>query len=240
MRSVIIEDEAPALQIMEAYVDKTPMLELVASFRNPMEAVRFLQAGEIDLLFVDINMPELNGMDVVRSLTRPPLVIFTTAYSQYAADSYELDAIDYLLKPIQFDRFLRAVNKAVQRLNDRNKPPLPSAPDSSAADRFFVKSGHKTFQVNTAELLYIASENNYVRYVTYNKEILSLDSLSQLEKQLPNDQFIRVHKSFIVAISQIDTLQKEFITIRAKRIPIGRAYRRRFFDQIDKMGRKGG
>lgn len=238
MRCVIIEDEAPALQIMETYVGKTPMLELAASFRNPMQAVRFLQGEEADLLFVDINMPELSGMDVVRSLTRPPLVIFTTAYSQYAADSYEVDAVDYLLKPIQFDRFLRAVNKATQRLSDIDTQ-LSATLDTPASDRFFVKSGHKTYQITTAELLYISSENNYVRYALGSKEVLSLDSLSHLEKQLPAEQFIRVHKSFIIAIAHIDELQKEFITIRGKRIPIGRAYRQRFFDRINEIGRKG-
>ena len=231
MRCIIIEDEAPALQIMEAYARKVPMLEVLAGFRNPIEAVRFLQQNEVDLIFIDINMPELTGLELVRSLPHPPLVIFTTAYSEYAAESYDLDAVDYLLKPIPFDRFLRAVNKAAQQVAKTETPAAVGQAHERKEKAFFVKSGSLTHR--------LLPENNYVKYVTTDKKILSLDSLSRLEQELSASQFIRVHKSFLVAIHQIDLIQKTFVEIQGRRIAVGRVYRSAFFERIDAIGRQG-
>ena len=239
MRCIIIEDEAPALQILEAYARKVPMLEVLAGFRNPIEAVRFLQQNEVDLIFIDINMPELTGLELVRSLPHPPLVIFTTAYSEYAAESYDLDAVDYLLKPIPFDRFLRAVNKAARQVAKTESPAAVGQVHERKDKAFFVKSGSLTHRLLPEDILYIEAENNYVKYVTADKKILSLDRLSRLEQELPASQFIRVHKSFLVAIHQIDLIQKTFVEIQGRRIAVGRVYRSAFFEHIDAIGRQG-
>lgn len=237
MRCIIIEDEPLALKVMTTYVKKVPFLELQAGFRNPLQAVQYLQEQSVDLVFIDINMPALNGLQLLQSLTQPPMIIFTTAYAEYAVDSYEFSAVDYLLKPIEFDRFLRAVNKAHQRFQE--DAVKHSRPQNREPDLLFIKSGHKTYRLKVNDILYIEAENNYVKYVTPERSILSLDSLSQLEQQLPATHFIRVHKSFIIAIRHVDILQKEFITIQDQRIPVGRVYREAFFARIDKIGRQG-
>ena len=239
MRCIIIEDEAPAMQIMQSYVERAVGLELLASFRNPLEAIRFLQKNAVELLLIDINMPGLNGLEFVRALPQPPLIIFTTAYSQYAIDSYDLDAVDYLLKPIQFNRFLLAVNKALQRNASPTGINRNTEPESADEKTIFIKSGNKTYQLSIDHILYIEAQNNYVKYVTKDKTILSLDSLSRLEGELATQQFIRVHKSYLVAIAKITTIQHGHIEIQTQRIRIGRAYKKALFERIDTIGRQG-
>lgn len=239
MRCIIIEDEAPAMQIMQSYVEQALGLELLASFRNPLEAIRFMQNSTVDLLFIDINMPGLNGLEFVRALPQPPLIIFTTAYSQYAIDSYDLDAVDYLLKPIQFNRFLLAVNKAMQRGSTPAALQAITTAEPAEEKTIFIKSGNKTYQLPIDDILYVEAQNNYVKYVSKDKKILSLDSLSRLEEELPAQQFVRVHKSYLVAINKISSIQHGYIEIQAQRIRIGRAYKTAFLARIDTIGRQG-
>lgn len=239
MNCILLEDEPLALGILQNYVSKTPFLHLQATFRDPLKALAYFQQQQTDLVFLDINMPDLNGIQLLKSLPQKPMVIFTTAYSQYAIESYDLNAVDYLLKPIELERFLKAVNKANQ-LFQLKKNQLVSSTQTSPVEEvtfFFVKSGTKTHKVIFEEILYVEAENSYVSYVTAQKRILSLDRLNALEELLPKGRFIRVHKSFIIALAHIDELQREWIKIKDKRIPIGRAYRKDFFECIKHLGK---
>lgn len=232
MTCIIIEDEPLALDILERHIHKTPLLQLQGSFRSPIAAMTFLQQNTIDLLFLDINMPDLNGIQLLKSLTRRPLVIFTTAYSQYALESYDWNAVDYLLKPIELERFLKAVNKAQQAMNSTKD--LATSTSKQEPKVFFLKSGPKTFKVLQKDILYIEAAENYVAYISKDRKILVLDSLSKLEVSLPKSHFIRIHKSYIVALEHIDIMERSALTINDKRLPIGRAYRKALFEQIDK------
>jgi len=232
MNCIILEDEPLALNIIQSYVDKVPFLQLQATFRYPLEALNYLRNHIIDLMFLDINMPDLTGIQLFKSLQTAPMTIFTTAYSQYAIESYDLNAVDYLLKPIEFDRFLKAVNKAHQHLENKNTS-LLETPQNKSSDILFVKSGYKTYRLNLNDILYVEADGNYATYITLDRKIISTDRLGKLMQILPEDRFIRVHKSFLIAFAHIDILQKEFITIKDKRIPIGRAYRAAFFERIE-------
>jgi len=230
MTCAIVEDEPLALHILETYVQKIPFLDLKASFRSPMAAMNYLQQTPIDLLFLDINMPDLSGIQLLKSLTKAPLIIFTTAYSKYAIESYELSAVDYLLKPFELERFLKAVNKAHQTWQ---KSPLESS-FPQVPEFLFLKSGTKTFKVLLQDILYVEAAENYVSYVTKERKILVLDRLSSLEKTLPAPLFVRAHKSYIVGLTHIEVLERSAITIGTERIPIGRAYRKALFERIEK------
>lgn len=229
MTCTIVEDEPLALQILETYIKKVPFLDLKASFRSPMAAMNYLQKTPVDLLFLDINMPDLSGIQLLKSLTKAPLIIFTTAYSKYAIESYELNAVDYLLKPFELERFLKAVNKAQQVWG---KPALSQA---IAPEFLFLKSGAKTFKVLLQDILYLEAAENYVSYVTKDRKILVLDRLSSLEKTLPTALFVRAHKSYIINLTHIKILERAAITIGTERIPIGRAYRKMLFERIEKI-----
>jgi DNA-binding LytR/AlgR family response regulator len=230
MTCAIVEDEPLALHILETYVQKIPFLDLKASFRSPMAAMNYLQQTPIDLLFLDINMPDLSGIQLLKSLTKAPLIIFTTAYSKYAIESYELSAVDYLLKPFELERFLKAVNKAQQSW----QKPLLESISPQVPEFLFLKSGTKTFKVLLQDILYLEAAENYVSYVTKERKILVLDRLSSLEKTLPASLFVRAHKSYIVGLTHIEVLERSAVTIGTERIPIGRAYRKALFERIEK------
>ena len=232
MTCIIVEDEPLALNLLNSHAEKTPELDLKGSFRSPINAMTFLQQNEVDLLFLDINMPDLNGIQLLKSLTTRPLVIFTTAYSKYALESYDWNAVDYLLKPIEFERFLKAVNKAQQILSAQNIVPSSASPKHELGF-FFLKSGSKTHKVMPEDILYIEAAENYVCYVTQHKKILVQDRLNRLETSLPNHDFIRIHKSYIIALAHIDVMDRAWITIRDKRLPIGRAYREALVQRIE-------
>ncbi|MEM1325718.1 MAG: LytTR family DNA-binding domain-containing protein [Bacteroidota bacterium] len=234
MTCIIVEDEPLALRILESYIQKVLTLDLQACFRDALKAWEYLQQNEVDLLFLDINMPDLNGIQLLNALPQPPMVIFTTAYAQYAVESYQLNAVDYLLKPIAFDRFLQAVQKASKRISQVEQ--LSTQPSQSQPDFCFIKSGVKRIKVKIADILYVKAEGNYVSYITNDQKILSLDNFANVTKRLPEPQFVRVHKSYLVAIVHIDVLQKAFIRIGRERIPIGRAYRVTFFDRMGEFG----
>lgn len=232
MTCIIIEDEHLALSILQSYIQKVPTLQLEQSFRDALTAWEYLQQNEVDLLFLDINMPDLNGIQLLNALPHPPMVIFTTAYSQYAVESYHLNAVDYLLKPIAFDRFLQAVQKANKHIELVEQFSIQKP--QSQSDFCFIKSGVKRIKVKIADIQYMKSEGNYVRYFSAQQKILSLDSLVHIKKMLPETDFVQVHKSYLIAIAHIDVFQKEFIRIGDKRIPIGRAYRAAFFDRMNR------
>jgi DNA-binding LytR/AlgR family response regulator len=222
-----VDDEPPALQVIEKYISAVPMLELKASVNNAVDASSILQNNKIDLIFLDIQMPQLLGTDFIRSLINPPKVIFTTAFRKYAVDGFELDAVDYLLKPISFERFLKAVNK-VMRLNitaNENALPFKIPQTNNAADTFiYLRADRKNIKVNFDDILFIESLKDYIKVVTKDKTIITKQSISSLEESLPKN-FVRIHRSFIVSANKIESYTNELIQIGKYELPISRGYR---------------
>src|SRR5688572_1305242 len=221
---------------MVDYVSKVPYLTLIEACPNPLKALEVLRLHEVDLLFLDIQMPEITGINFLKVLQKKPLVILTTAYSEYAIESYELDVIDYLLKPITFDRFLRAVDKASQRLSTGAiTTVIPEKESSEPSQPFvFVKDGTKLVKVNFDDILYVEGLKDYVTIHTRLQKIVSLQRLKSLEMQLPAHQFIRIHHSYIIALKAIDAIHKGEVQIGTAFIPISDTYRKNFKDFIDK------
>lgn len=215
---MIIEDEPMARKGLVEYINDVSFLELLAQCEHPLAAAPLIQELRPDLLFLDIQMPKLNGVDFLRSLTNPPMVIFTTAYSEYAVESYTLSVIDYLLKPIPFDRFLKAVNKANDLFLIKQNP----ATSASNVDYFFVKVDGKFEKILFDDLLFAEALQNYVALHTKHRKLLTYITLGGLEKQLPTDQFIKVHKSYIVSISQIKSVEGNILVVGEHKVSISR------------------
>lgn len=218
---IIIDDEKPARVLLETYVNKIKQLELLGSFSNALEAADFLSNNKVDIILSDIQMPDLTGIEFVKSLTHKPKIIFTTAYQNYALDGFELSVTDYLLKPIRFDRFLNAINKALDLITlekDHGKTPLL---DSTLT----IKADHKIHRVKLQDIVYIEGLKEYVRYHTIDQKIISLESLKKLEETLPKASFTRIHKSFIVNNNSVKSIYGNQIEIAGKYIPIGKTYR---------------
>jgi DNA-binding LytR/AlgR family response regulator len=228
IRCHIIEDEPMASKLLQLYVSKLPVLELIAVSDNPLHALESLKTNPVDLLFLDIRMPEMTGLSLLEVLTNRPLAILTTAFSEFALQSYELDVVDYLKKPITFERFIKAVGKAEQRLQLRE----PTNEKSGSADYIFVKEGTRFVKVNISDILFIEGLKNYVAIHTAAQKIVSLQRLKTLEDQLPADKFIRVHNSYIVAKGAISSVKENEIHIGAAKIPIGETYLKTFMDFI--------
>lgn len=224
-----MDDESGAIEILSRYVVRTPELELVRSFRDSIEAVSFLAGNKVDLVFLDIDMPNLDGMQLSELLRNKGIqVIFCTAYSEYAVESYEKDAIDYLLKPIAYERFLKAVQKALKGRSEETK----LRPNGM----LFIKSGPRIHQIDSGELLYMEKKGHYVVFHTSEREFLSRMNMNDLMDTLPSDHFVRVHRSFVVAVDKIDTIEKYLVVIKGKKIPIGESYRDGFFRRIPYSG----
>ena len=239
MKCIAIDDEPMALEIVTDYIEKTSFLTLEQSFRSAMQAFLYLQNHPVDLLFLDINMPDLNGIQLLKVLNPAPMVIFTTAYSEYALESYDYNAVDYLLKPIEFDRFLKAVHKANQLYAQAQTTPLTtsSSLQSQVPTSLLIKSGTQIHQINPADIWYIEGAGNYITFVVQGQKILSLWSLPKALEQLPNQEFMRIHKSYIIAFSHIQTIERHQVTIHQQTIPIGNTYRELFFKMLDeRMG----
>jgi two-component system LytT family response regulator len=229
IRCHIIEDEPMAAKLLQLYVSKLPVLELVAVSNNPLHALESLKANPVDLLFLDIRMPEMTGLSLLEVLPNRPLAILTTAFSEFALESYELDVVDYLKKPITFERFVKAVGKAEQRL-ELNEPIKEKL---GGVDYIFVKEGTRFVKVGIDDILYIEGLKNYVTIHTPGQKIVSLQRLKALEEQLPADKFIRVHNSYIVAKAAIASVQENEIRMGAAKIPIGETYLKPFMDFIN-------
>lgn len=231
MNCLAIDDEPVALDILEDYIAKVPFLECVGLFRDPLKALDYLRKNSVDLIFLDINMPDLTGIQFLKTLKKPPLVIFTTAYSEYALESYDYDAVDYLLKPIEFERFIKASNKACEMYEVKLKDiPLYSG----ERDYIFIKSGTKFHKVKMKNIYYIRGTGNYVTFVMDQKEILSLMTMTKALEVLPQNFFFRIHKSYIINSLHVDLIENEEVRMRGERIPIGDSYRQGFFESIKK------
>lgn len=229
IRCHIIEDEPMAAKLLQLYVSKLPILELIAVSDNPLHALESLKTNPVDLLFLDIRMPEMTGLSLLEVLQKRPLAVLTTAFSEFALESYELDVVDYLKKPITFERFVKAVGKAEKRLQLGE----PAKEKSGDSDYIFVKEGTQFVKVNIADILFIEGLKNYVAIHTVAQKIVSLQRLKALEDQLPAHKFIRVHNSYIVAKGAISSVKENEIRVGATQIPIGETYLKSFMDFID-------
>lgn len=216
LNCLIVDDEPLARKGMEEYVNEIAFLQLAGSCENAIKASAYLNEGQIDLMLLDIQMPKLSGIEFLKTLKNPPLVIFTTAFSEYALESYSLDVIDYLVKPIPFDRFLKAVQKAF----DFQSLKLKATTDTE--DFFFIKCDHKFEKVNFSEVLYVESMQNYSIIHTRDRKLITYITLSGLEEQLPLTRFLKVHKSFIVSLEKVTAIDGHDILIGNARIPISR------------------
>jgi DNA-binding LytR/AlgR family response regulator len=233
-RCLIVDDEPLARDVIRRYCAKLPVLHLVGEFSNAIEAFMFLQTHEADLIFLDIRMPELLGTELVQSLKNPPKVIFTTAYKEYAWDGFELDAVDYLLKPIRFDRFLKAVNKALPGLDKDLLPEETVVPErKSGIDSIYLRIDRRQVRIELDDILYIESVKDYIKIVTHDKMQLTRQTISSIEALLNKNEFIRIHRSFIVPINKIKSYTHELVEINKKELPIGRSYLNHFMEKID-------
>ena len=224
IRCLIVEDEPLAREIISRYVQQLPTLQLVGECANAIQAFAFLQQHTVDLMFLDIRMPQLNGNDFLKALQNPPKVIFTTAYSDYALESYEFDAVDYLMKPITFERFLKGVNKACgPGLIKTATRPLQEEKKSESF--VYFRADRKMIKVMLQDILYVESMKDYVKIVTGSATIISRQSISSVEAMLPEKEFIRTHRSFIVSVRKIRSFTQELIEIEKTEIPIGKIYR---------------
>ena len=230
IRSLIIDDEPLAQRVIEKYAQDIPFLEIVGKCNQAVEAIEFLHQKQIDLLFLDINMPKLSGIDFLKTMKNPPLVIITTAYAEFALEGYELDVVDYLMKPFAFDRFVKAVHKAQDMLITKMTPEAQSgATDQAQEEQFiFVKSGKKTFKVNLGDLMYVEALGDYVKIYTHERMIVSYQSLKNIESILPSSRFPRVHKSYVISLSKVELIEGNQVRIGEKYIPIGSNYKMEF------------
>ncbi|ATP58560.1 DNA-binding response regulator [Pedobacter ginsengisoli] len=241
LKCIAVDDEPLALDIIEDYVSKVPFLELVQRTENAIEALQLVQAGGIDLVFLDIQMPELTGIQFLKIANGKADYILTTAYSQYALESYDLNVSDYLLKPIAFDRFYKAVEKVHNRVKMTEPVPAPQplvapVPSSVAVpiqDFIFVKTEHKIQKIELDDILYIEGLKDYISIYTKAERIITLQNMKKMEETLPKGQFIRVHKSYIISLDKIESIERSRISICGKIIPIGDTYRDEFFKHID-------
>ncbi len=231
LNCLIVDDEELARTLLANYIGRLPHLNIVGQCNNPLEAMPILDQHQVDILFLDIQMPEMRGTEFLKTLSIKPLVILTTAYAEYALTGYELDVVDYLLKPFSFKRFLQAVNKSIKLLKlkqaGENPQSDPEAGSSPAKEYILVNSEHKVHRIQLTDILYIQSMREYVAYYLSGKRVLSLGSLKKLEVDLPSTQFIRVHKSYIVAKDKVTTLEGNMVHIQGVKIPIGSSYRDR-------------
>ncbi|GAA4782510.1 LytTR family DNA-binding domain-containing protein [Olivibacter ginsenosidimutans] len=235
IRCLVVDDEPLALDIIADYIAKVPELTLSATTTSAIEGIGLVQHEAIDLVFLDVQMPELTGIQFLKIINGKCDVILTTAYPQYALEGYELNVVDYLLKPIAFDRFYKSIQKVIHQKNNnyhKNIPAETPSPLSKAIDFIFVKTEHKIQRIDYNDILYIEGLKDYISIFTCNERVITLQNMKKMEETLPDERFIRVHKSYIVAIEKIESIERGRISLKDKRIPIGDTYRDAFFKRI--------
>lgn len=236
IRCLVVDDEPLALDIIVDYISKVPFLTLVKSTISAIEGLSLVQNDEVDLVFLDVQMPELTGIQFLKIINGKCDVILTTAYSQYALEGYDLDVTDYLLKPIAFDRFYKAAQKVLQKKQDNSPPPVQIAEASvqnSLNNFIFVKTEHKIQKIYLDDILYIEGLKDYISIFTKTERIITLQNMKKMEDTLPSKSFVRVHKSYIIALDKIDSIERSRIQISDKIIPVGDTYRDYFFKLIE-------
>jgi DNA-binding LytR/AlgR family response regulator len=232
---LLVDDEPLALEIIASYLAKVSGFSVVAKCKNALEAFEVLQKEKIDLMFLDIQMPQLNGIEFVKTLKKPPKIIFTTAYRDYAIEGFELDAVDYLLKPISFGRLMKAVNKIqrkpeIEPVNSVETIPIIS---SNTEPFLYIKMDKRILKVYLDKIIYIESQKDYVRIVTQEKEVITKQKISYLEERLPKDKFLRIHRSYIVPTNRITAFSSSNVEIDDLELPIGRSYKQFVIDALN-------
>ena len=228
MNCIIVDDEPASRDILEKFIADCPSLELTSVCKNAYEAMDSINKGNVDLIFLDINMPRLSGLTFYKSLTHPPCVIFTTAYPEFAVEGFEVDAIDYLLKPFTFDRFLKAVNRAMDKYgNEKQKPGSASV---------LLRSDKKLYQIKLTDINYLEAFGDYVRIYYKDQSILVHETFQNMLNSLPEKEFVRVHKSYAIAINKLEIIEGNEIKLKGKTIPIGQTYRSAFFEFLKSNG----
>ncbi len=239
LQCIAIDDEPLALEIITDYINRVPFLRLLRTFDNALECIDFLRHNKVDLMFLDIEMESLTGIQLVNALRERPQVIFTTAYDTYAVEGFELDAADYLLKPISFERFVKSVDRVYNDFAHKSQPAKQVQNDgqiSHSDDCIFVKTENRLQKIIVSEILYIEGQGDYLRIITKNMKVMTLQNFKKLEAVLPPSNFVRVHKSYMVALDKIENISKNRIKIGDKLIPVSDSYRNAFFDMISGKG----
>ena len=226
MKAIAIDDEPLALEVVKSHASKVPFLELQAVFTDAFKALEYMQKEKVDLIFLDIKMPDISGLDFFNSLSKKPLVVFTTAYSEHAVTSFELDAVDYLLKPFSLARFVKSCNKAFELHNFRNS----TEPD----DFLFVKDGYDQLKINFKDILFLEAAGNYVTFTLKDKKVLTRSTFMEAMNLLPPERFVRVHRSYIISVHKIDKIERHQVTISNRKIPVSGAYREDLNAALDK------
>lgn len=225
---IAVDDEPKALEVLSIHASKAPEIELAKTFTNPLEALAWLKDNFVDVIFLDINMPGISGLQFIEKLQIKPYIIFTTAYSEYAIESYDFEAVDYLLKPIEFDRFYKAVNKVKRQIQ------LNSIQQDSLLSKFiFVKDGYKQIKICIDEILFVQSEGNYLNIVTVKEKVLARMTFPYLLEKLPRNLFFRIHNSYVINVSHIQKIEDNQIFIRDVKIPMGIKYKERFLSFLN-------
>jgi two-component system, LytTR family, response regulator len=235
IRCIAVDDEPLALDIIKDYISQVPFLRLMKTFKDGISVIEYLASNDVDLIFLDIEMGGLSGTQLLKTLRKKPNVIMTTAYRNYAVDAFDLNVTDYLLKPFSFERFLKAVEKSYNLIN---REQTHSASNSEVKDYFFVKSNYKMLKVNFDDILYIEGLSEYIIIKTKTANIITLQSFKNIEQTLPESRFIRIHKSYMVSLSKIDSIQGQYVKIANKELPIGEKYKKKFFSVISPAGAK--
>lgn len=227
IRCIAIDDEPRALDVVKHHIAKLDDFVLLAVFVDPFSALNFINEQAVDVIFLDINMPDFNGIQFAQQFTgRPPLIVFTTAHSEFALDSYEANAVDYLLKPFDFTRFFKAAQKIRERLKSPEREPL---------NFFFVNTGHARSRIFYRDILFVQSEGNYVFYVTHTEKIMVRTSMKEVLNLLPSSDFIQIHKSYVIALQWIEKIQDNQVFIAQERIAIGPAFKEAFLQRVDSL-----
>lgn len=226
MKAIAIDDEPIALEIVRSHASKVPFLDLKADFTDAFKALDYLQKEPVDLIFLDIKMPDISGIDFINSLSKKPMVIFTTAYSEHAVASFELDAVDYLLKPFSLARFIKGCNKAFELYNFRNATEAP--------DHLYIKTGLEQIKVLFDDILYLEAAGNYVTFALKEKNVLSRSTFNEAVSLLPLEKFIRVHRSYLVATNKVDKIERHQLTIGDRKVPVSEAYSQNLDGLINK------
>lgn len=234
IQCIIVDDEPMAREILESHLQKVDAVNVVATCKNAIEAFNEINSNKIDLIFLDINMPEISGLSFAKSINKNIKVIFTTAYREYAVDGFNLQAVDYLLKPISFERLQQGVNKFLKESVSIIKNSL-SEIIQEKSDFIFVRSDRKMIKINFSEINYIESFSDYLKIQTPNKTIVTRETITNIEAKLPQQEFIRIHRSYIISISKIESFTNEFIEVNKKAIPISRSYKKEVLKRLDNI-----
>lgn len=231
---IIVDDESVARGILETYLEKIENIEVLKSCKNVIEAFDIINNNQVDLVFLDINMPEVSGLTLAKVIDKKTKVIFTTAYREYAIDGFDLQAVDYLLKPISFERFLKAVHNFFDISSQKMVHAIPHA-EKDMSHFIFVRSDRKMVKVNFSEILYVESLSDYIKIHTNSKVIVTRETITNIEAKLPQSQFLRIHRSYITSIKSIESYTNEFVEIKNKALPISRSYKESILHKLEKI-----